>query len=288
MAFHLGAVLFLLAVGAMGVWQLSLAQPGLTFLLYMLLALAAVILVPLLLYRVYGLQAARYTLEPDGIHLRWGLRSEDIPMNRVLWAGAAESLGFSLPRPFLRWPGSVLGTRQLPDGRPVEFLAARATGLVLILTPERAFAISPADRNGFLTAFKRLAEFGALAPIPARSVFPVVLLSRSWSDRLARGLLVASILLSLALFAWVALAIPGHPQIQLHLEAENTAPEWVPGVRLLLLPILNSVVFVADLVLGLFLYRRSNTQPLTYLLWGSSALTSILFLGAVYFILQAA
>jgi len=54
-----------------------------------------------------------------------------------------------------------------------------------------------------------------------------------------------------------------------------------------LLPVLNTFFFITDLLLGFFFYRREDTRSLSYLMWASSALTSILFMGAVYFILQA-
>jgi hypothetical protein len=285
--FHALALLALLAGGAFGLWRISLAQPGLTFLLYLLLILGVILLVPLLLYRAYALQRAFYTLERDGIHLRWGLRGEDIPMDVVLWVGAAEDLGYALPRPILRWPGAVLGTRRLPDGKAAEFLAGRTKGLVVIITTRRAFVISPDDRVGFLKTFQRLSEFGSLSPILSHSMFPAFVLSRSWADRPARFLLLVSILLASGLFIWVSLAIPSHTQISLRLYPPDAPLELVPGVRLLLLPVLNTFIFVADLVLGLFFYRQKDSQPLTYLLWGSSALTSLLFMGAVFFILHA-
>jgi len=37
--------------------------------------------------------------------------------------------------------------------------------------------------------------------------------------------------------------------------------------------------------LGLLFFRRKETQPIAYLLWSSSAATSLLYLFAVFFIL---
>jgi hypothetical protein len=51
--------------------------------------------------------------------------------------------------------------------------------------------------------------------------------------------------------------------------------------------VLNAFFFLADMLLGLFFYRRPESQVASYLLWGSGVLTALLFLGAVYFILQA-
>jgi len=157
----------------------------------------------------------------------------------------------------------------------------------LITTPERAFAISPADSIEFLKTFQQLMEWGSLTSFPARSLFPDLLLFRSWSDRPARILLVVGLLLSLGLMAWVGFALPARAQVALRLTPEGSPVDFVPAVRLWLLPVLNTFFFLADTLLGLFFYRRGETQPLAYLLWGVSVVTSLGFLGAVYFILQA-
>jgi len=52
--------------------------------------------------------------------------------------------------------------------------------------------------------------------------------------------------------------------------------------------VLNLAFYAADLVLGLYLYRHPETRPLAYLVWGSSVLASLVFLGGVFFILGAA
>jgi hypothetical protein len=236
---------------------------------------------------MYALLQARYTLARDGISLYWGLRREEIPINSVNWVGSAEQNGMIIRKPFLRIPGAVLGVQTQADGKPVEFLAARDTNLMMIVTPDRVFAISPADTAEFLNTYHKLAEYGSLAPIQSISDYPTFLLSRSWADRPARVLLITSAFLALGLILWVSLSIPNHPQISLRLNTGSSPVELVPGIRLLLLPVLNTFFFIIDLLLGLFFYRRADTKSLAYLMWVSSALTSLLFFGAVYFILQA-
>ena len=168
----------------------------------------------------------------------------------------------------------------------MEFIASRDTNLVVIVTTERLFAISPADQTGFLTTYRKLSEFGSLGSIQPASIFPTFLFSRSWADLPARILLILSAALALGVIIWVSLSISNHPLTALRLNPDGSAVDLVPGIRLLLLPVLNTFFFIADLLLGLFFYRREDTQSLGYLMWASSALTSMLFLGAVYFILQ--
>jgi hypothetical protein len=277
----------LAVLGAFGIWRASLAESGPRFLIYLLISLAAIGILILMIYRLYALQQARYLLARDGISLYWGLRREEIPINQITWVGSTTQNRMKLSKPFFRLPGAVLGLQGQPDGKAVEFLASQDSKLVMIVTGEHIFAISPANETEFLTTFRRLSEFGSLAPIQPASIYPTFLLSRSWADRPARILLISSALLTLGLIVWVSLTIPNHAMTALRLNPDGTAVELVPGIRLLLLPVLNTFFFIADLLLGLFFYRRTDTQSLGYLMWASSVLTSLLFSGAVFFIIQA-
>lgn len=287
MIFHSGVLVVLSLIGLAGLWQASMAESGPRFLVYLLVAILAIAFIPGLIYRMYALQRARYILARDGISLYWGLRREEIPINQVLWLGHEEQYRKPHSRPFLRLPGAMLGVQTTGNGKAVEYLAARSNDLAIIETPSRTFAISPANTTEFLQTYRKLAEFGSLTPIQSISDYPTFILSRSWADRPARILLILSALLALGLIVWVSLSIPGHPEIALRLNSDGTGVELVPGVRLLLLPVLNTFFFITDLLLGFFFYRREDTRSLSYLMWASSALTSILFMGAVYFILQA-
>ncbi len=284
--FHLAALAACGLVGLGGLWQAGQANIGPVFLLYLLPALAAFVLAPALAYRYYELQNASYTLEREGVQLRWGLRYEVIPMESVLWVRSASELGVGLPLPRLRWPGAVVGQRYLAGAGEVEFMASRTRNLIVIATPGRGYAISPEDPQAFLAAFQRCIEMGSLAPLAARSVYPSYLLGRVWAARLGRGLILAGAGLSLGLLVWVSLAIPGRVQVRLGFTPFGGPGDTVPAVRLLLLPVLNTFFFLADLFLGLYFFRREESQPYAYVVWASAALTALLFLLAVGFILR--
>ncbi len=279
-------VLTLGVVGVVGLWRASLAVSGIAFLVYILPALLAIGLTPVFIYQTYALQRARYILGRDGISIYWGLRREEIPINMVNWVGSADQNRMRLTKPLWRLPGAVLGVQTQPDGKAVEYLAARDTKLVMIVTPGRIYAISPLDEDQFLQTYRKLSEFGSLAPIASISEHPTALLARSWADRPARILILASAILALGLILWVGLSIPAHPLTALRLNPDGSPVELVPGIRLLLLPVLNTFFFIADMLLGWFFYRRADTLSLGYLMWASSVLTSLLFSGAILLILR--
>lgn len=269
-----------------GLWQASQAETASTFLFYAGLVAVAAILLPPLGYRLYGLQNASYEITRNGIRLRWGWRLEDIPAYQVEWVGYAQNFEHPLPSPLLALPGAVVGERRLPDGRILEYLADRLRNLVLIVTPQRIYAISPAQPGDFLLNYQRLMEYGSLTPLQAQSVKPNFWLTPFQANRPARWLLIGNIFLALTLFAIVAVATLSREQISLRFTPAGEPLDEVPIVRLYLLPVLNLLFVVCDDALGAFFYRRQEWRSLSYLLWGSALATTILFLGAIVFILR--
>ncbi len=275
---HALGVLLLISAGGYGLWQAFHATIGPIFLIFLIPSLLALGLAVWLIYRGYALRSAYYILERDGLRLHWGLRLEDIPMDTVAWVRQAEDLESRLPLPWLRIPGSVLGSRNLTGVGEVEFFASSWRGIVLVATSERTYAISPQDPQAFLSAFQRFMELGSLSPLPARSVYPTLLLSRVWRARLARYTILLGLGFSLLLLIGASLAIPGRDQISLGFTSSLEPRDPIPAVRLMLLPVLNGFFFLADFLLGLFFFRQDENQSLSYLVWGGGALTALLFL----------
>jgi Bacterial PH domain len=285
--FHIVLIGLSIALGTWSLMRASDAEIGPLFLIYLAPACLALVGVPVLGYRAYALWRAIYRVERGGIRLRWGLREEDIPMDAIQWVRSRTEVDFPIPLPLIRWPGAVFGTRRLPDGRQLEYLAASARTLLLIATPDRIFAISPSDPDEFLRAFQRMEELALLASIPARSAYPSFLVSRVWAARPARILLLSGLFLAAVLLVVVTLAIPSREVVSLGFTPDGSPVEGVPAVQLLLLPVLNSFFYLAETVLGFFFFRREAEHALAYLLWGCGVLSGVLFLVASFFILRA-
>lgn len=289
----------LVAPAVWGFLQAARTSIGPLFLIYLIPVMIGVSLTPLIAYRAFSLLRAYYVLERDGIRLYWGLRSEVIPMSAVLWVRPARELDQALPLPFFRWPGAVTGIRQTAGGDRLEYFAARSTNLIVITTPESIYAVSPENPDEFLQVYEQQNELGSITPLEQQSIYPSFLLARVWDARPARYLLLGGLLLNLALITWVSLVIPGLEQVRLGFGPQA---EPIPGVQLLLLPFLSGIFFLIDLFVGLFFFRRNDPrfftgapadasiltdwQVLAYLVWGSGAVTTVLFLVAVLFILR--
>ncbi|MDZ4158640.1 MAG: PH domain-containing protein [Anaerolineaceae bacterium] len=283
--FHCTAAALLAGGSGLSLWFALQQAVGASFVLLLILPLAFVPLLALVLYRGYALLQAGYALERDGLHLHWGLRVEDIPLPDVEWVRPANELGFDLPLPFLRLPGAILGERTIEGLGLVEFMAADTRKMLLVATPTRIFAISPADPNGFLRAFQRATEMGSLSPILPRTSLPAAYLQLVWKDQRARSFILAGLGLMVLLFVFVSLMIPTRTAVSLGFDADRVPLPGVPSERLLLLPVLAAFAFAMDLIGGLFFYRRSGQRPVAYLLWASSAMTALLLAAAVLFIL---
>lgn len=284
---HFAAIMILGGATGAGIWFAAQANLGVAFLLALLPAGLSVILVPILVYRTYSLSNASYTLERDGIRLRWGWRVVDIPMNMVIWVHPASELTYPVSLPRLRWPGSYRGTGHMPRAPEVEFMAADARELVLIATAERIYAISPTNPQAFLTAFQRFTEAGSLQPIKARSIHPTALLGRIWASKPARSLLLSGAILSLLMIILVSLVITTRATVIWGFFPDSSPGDPVPAIRLLLLPVINGLFFLSNMILGLFFFRSEENRPLAYLVWGAGSFTPLLFFIAIISIMTA-
>jgi len=165
----------------------------------------------------------------------------------------------------------------------------------MICTTQQIYAISPDNPSRFIEVFQRFTELGSLTPLQAHSIYPSFLLARIWAERPARYLLLMGIILCLVLLVWVSLLIPTQSTILFGFRPDGLYPpdgspgDPVPAVQMFLLPVMSTFFFVTDFLLGVYFFRRADRieaeaitwRTLAYLLWGSSILTTIFFLGGV-------
>ncbi len=282
---HLGVGLLLIA-GAAGALYFALGeQAGTYFVLFLVIGVLCILPLPLVLYRGYALLRAGYWLERDGLRLRWGLRSEDIPLNMVEWIRPAAELGIALPLPPFSVTGAILGKQEIADLGTVEFLAAEQESILVVATAYKAFAISPVNVKSFLKAYHQIAEMGSLNPIPQGSIVPAIFIRQVWSDRITRVLLLAGLSLTAILFLVVAIAIPNLQTVNLGFTPQGMPAEPVSPVRLLLLPILATMIYFINIISGFYFYRKSNLKSVSYMLFSAGGMVPLLLLLAVVLIL---
>src|SRR5215204_2584066 len=126
--------IIILALGgttAWGVLNLTGAQVGPMFVIYLLTAMLAFVPIPLLGYRAYALFRADYYIDRDSLAILWGLRIEDVPLTDIEWVRPVTDLMHPLSLPTFRLPGAVLGARRHSDLGLVEFIASDTKNIIL-------------------------------------------------------------------------------------------------------------------------------------------------------------
>lgn len=277
-------ILGLAGTSAWGIWNLTRASVGPAFVNYLLVGLIAFVPIPFFGYRAYALLRADYYIDRDSLAVLWGLRVEDIPLTDIEWVRPASDLSTPLALPRLRYPGAVLGTRRHPDVGLVEFIASDARNLILVATSKRVFAISPKDAASLVRTFARATEMGSLSPAEPVSVYPSFIITQAWQSSFARFLWVSGLALNIGLIVWVGILIPSLSQIPFGFDAFGAPNDPTASSRLILLPLLSMLLFISGLIAGLYYYRWDKTRPLAAILWTSSAMSALLFLMAVLFL----
>ncbi len=286
-AVHAVAILALAGVSGWAFFNLTRAQVGPSFVNFLLIGVIAFAPLPLLGYRAYALYKADYYIDRDSLAVLWGLRVEDIPLTDIEWMRPASDLSRPLALPRLRFPGAVLGTRRHPDVGLVEFIASDTRNLILIATSKRVIAISPKDAGALVRTFARATEMGSLSPADPLSVYPSFVVTQAWESPVARFLWVSGLLLNLGLTVWVGVLIPTLDQIPFGFDAFGVPNDPAAPTRLILLPLLSMLLFIAGVLTGLYFFRWEKTRPLSVIVWAASAVSAMMFLLAVLFLVSA-
>jgi hypothetical protein len=157
------------------------------------------------------------------------------------------------------------------------FLATQPlAGQLLLVTPGSAFGISPRDPDGFVKAFKARKELGPNRLLERELHHASWLTWPLWTDSTAWTLLGAAAVINLGLFGYLAASFPGLDfQLPLHFNRLGQADRIGTKMELFALPIIGLIILVANVSLGLILYRRERAG--SYLLWGAAAAVQALF-----------
>lgn len=155
-------LVFLILTMLAALWAATRWAEGSIFVFILILIVILTVLIPFIFYRGYALINARYILEREGLRIRWGLRTEDIPLSEIKWLRRANESGYSIQMPLLGWSGAILGEKQSESLGAIEFIASDLEKIILIATLGKIYAISPQNPRDFELAFQRTFEMGSL------------------------------------------------------------------------------------------------------------------------------
>jgi hypothetical protein len=257
----------------------------LTFLMGLLVLLSVPVLV-VLAYQTLSCLSLRYHLDRNGLAIRWFGSEQIIPIRDIQQIVPGQGPGNKVVRRRgLRWPGHERGTGSVPGVGKTHFFASQPLEeQLLLITPGRAYAISPGDPSGFTAAFASRAVMGPNRLLTAEARNSRWLTWPFWTDQTGWILLGAALVINLGLFAYLAGSFPHlDSQLPLHFNRLGQADRIGTKMELFALPIIGSIILLTNLVLGLLLYRRERAG--SYLLWGSSAAVQALFWLAAFSII---
>ena len=283
---HLALLVAAGGAGAWGIWGVSNADVTVELLPYIALIILFLVAFPILIYTIYSLQRSAYVLSRSGIELSWGWRSELLPIESVKWVYRVEDLETPPQLPLIHWPGAVTGVRRFQRGPEVEFLASKTRELVIISAGDRYYAITPQNRDEFLSTYHQLTEMGSITPLQAETIRPALIMNQIIANRPVLWILIGGGVLSLSLLIWTLLVIPVRELVSLGFTPTGEPQPGLDSVRLVLFPIINTTAYLANLILGIFLFRNEENRYLAYILWGGSLVVAILFHIAMLLILN--
>ena len=255
---------------------------GLPFLLSLFGALFLAVPIPVIFSRLKSFREGSYTLGREGIVLKWGNRIEEIPISEVEWVREAIDLSIPLTLPRPRWPGAIVGSTNHADAGKVEFMASDENQLILVGTKRGVFAVSPEKGKDFISTYLRVTEMGSISPLEPYSAYPSFLFSNIWNSRSSKIFLVVSIVLALGLFLWVGITVPNKTEIYLGFNSLGFPMGTIPATQLYLVPSINIILQGGAFFLSAYYHRKKADHPMTYILWFSSTVMSILFFVATY------
>jgi len=274
-----GLIFFLLV-------QLNKLEIGPLFVFLLLLLVLSFLFLLFFGYRLLSVVQSKYLITREGIFLKWGFREQLISMNDVLWIQIEEDLTSPLVYPLLSWMGSNQGTSVHNDLGEVEFMFSSLQNITLIGTKDKVFVVSPKNQNLFLQQFQRAIEFGSLDKSPGSATYPNFLLVEIWKLIPAKYFLFPAITFSISLFVWVGFAIPNYSQVSLGFSSTGTPLASVPGIQLILLPSINFFLLILNVWVATYFYKRDQNHPVISFLFVTSAFTGIVFLVALFQILN--
>lgn len=279
-----GIMAWLLIFDLLLVW--IAAQLPVTFVTFVigLIALVSLLALAILAYYLVGLRGSGYALDRNILTINWGMTQHVIPMASVERLAPGTELASKLRFLGGYWPGLWVGRGHVEGLGPAHFYATTAVWneLLFVLTPGRAFVISPAERAKFVEAFAQRKAMGPTQDVQYTCRRPELFDWPLWRDKLAWGLVGASALALLLLFGFLAWRFPDLPaKLPLHYDLAGQPDRMEERVLIFSLPLIGLLTLLANSSLGGVLYRRKE-QFAAYLLWAGALLVQVVLWVTVF------
>ena len=234
-------------------------------------------------YWTYSLATLSYSLDRNGLVIRWGITKQIIPL------GAIERLvpGTAVGVPQVQgvsWMGYHIGRADIARIGDVLFYSTHQTPeqVLYVMTTERNYAISVADPAAFARQIQVRQDLGPTAEVTHHVERGLSSVQGFWGDRI--GWLLAGSGLAICALAWLILAsqysaLPA--TIGVFFPPSGMVPLSETNSKDILTSVPQAATFVllADVVAGVLLYAWDRS--VARLLLGAGVLLQLAFLVAM-------
>lgn len=281
-----------LAIFAALVWLYMLTQPVSVITLVLFLVSAPVVLFALVMaVFAYGYYSMRYGFDGDSLVIRSLWLREIVPLGQIDGILGGKRLGARARVEGIAWRGISIGRLAATDlVKPRVYGTTLAPSAVLIAsTPGRAYAITPADLDGFKSELiRRLESFSPeeieTAPEPSveGSMLPTASLL---GDRIGASIAAACAVVLVLSFAYVAIKLPGLPEsLPLHFSTSGLPDYVVPRLDAFRLPLVGALFLGVNLVAATVAHAWQKDAG--RVLAGATLLVELALLGALVRVVQ--
>lgn len=276
---------------ALGSFDTGLYLLGLAFML-------ALVLVGLLAYMAWCAFSMRYTLDRQHLRLRCGFVTHVVPLASIVDVRGPGDL-FQNKIAEVRWkgvagvvPGYVVGEGVSPQwGRVVAVATQPASGQVFVVTPGATFGLSPQNSLAFMKQLNERRDLDITDDVEAKAHTHMSGIGAwgmaLWSDRLARGLFLAGLVLNALLFVYLSFVYADLPvRLALHWNAQAQVDRIGDPIELLSLPVFALGVWLANALVGWWVLKRERAATL-FLLAGGVAAQIVFTAGVLSIVVRA-
>jgi hypothetical protein len=273
-------LLFCLSLGgffAYSAWAYADRNLFLPFALAAAIAGVIAVAAALLFIRLLG---TRYDVLEGGLILRLGGKPILLPHHRIDWLRPLSDFKDDLPMPSLRLPGYIFGKMPIKGLGTTFFAATEKSDFVLLSSAGQAYLISPHPKAEFLSAYRSNAE-----RYPLHDLYDPLTTDREiwrtiFQQPLSRAAILAGLVLSFLLWGFAAFLVSTREQISW------VDLAFVPSTQIYLLPILATLIWAFNLLVGFLIYREPNMPKLAaQWLWVAGALMPLI-VGAAMLLLS--
>jgi hypothetical protein len=266
---HLLLALLCLALAGLSAYRLLAFPPDALSAAGLAILAVASFLIPSVAYRIYLLGTAYYGITPSGaLRFQFGTRKEVIPIEEIEEIRSGGKIPDTFRNAGPGWLETWQGRVAVEGEDPTDWIATdRRQFLLILVSKNRRWAISPSDPAAFARRLTDLSTRGSLEKIEPVSIRPSPFILDILKTRPALGSLIGGWLLIVALGVFLLAVQPTLPTDQpFRFDPSGTPASRGDPARLLILPLTGGAVWLLNAILGWRAWR-TDQRLAAYSLW---------------------